>query len=58
MDFGKCPKILCTLVSDKTAYAYSADLDQIAPEGAVWSGSTQFAIPLSILRQNCTKSKN
>ena len=46
--YGKCPKILCTKVADKTAYANSVDPDQTAPEGAVWSGSTLFAIPLSI----------
>ena len=28
-----------------------------APEGAVWSGSTLFAIPPSFLRNNCIKSK-
>ena len=53
------------------AYANSADPDQTAPEGgpeggrqhseapegAVWSGSTLFAIPLSILRNYCIKSK-
>ena len=35
--YSKCkyPKILYTKVSDKTAYANSADLDQTAPEGAV-----------------------
>ena len=38
-------------------YANSADPDQTAPEGAVWSGSTLFAIPLSILIKNCIKSK-
>ena len=27
-------------------YANSADPDQTAPQGAVWSGSTLFAIPL------------
>ena len=27
-------------------YANSADPDQTAPEGAVWSGSTLFAIPI------------
>ena len=27
------------------AYANSADPDQTAPSGAVWSGSTLFAIP-------------
>ena len=32
---GKCPKISNTKVSDKSAYATSADLDQTAPEGAV-----------------------
>ena len=43
---GKCPKILYTRISDKMAYANSADPDQTAPEGAVWSRSTLFAIPL------------
>ena len=38
------------------AYANSVDPDQIAPERAVWSGSTLFAIPLSISRNNCIKS--
>ena len=34
-------------MSDKIyAYANSADPAQTAPEGAVWSGSTLFAIPL------------
>ena len=28
------------------AYTNNADPDQTAPEGAVWSGSTLFAIPL------------
>ena len=32
------------------AYATSVDSGQSAPEGAVWSGSTLFAIPLRILR--------
>ena len=31
------------------AYANSADPDQTAPSGAVWSGSTLFAIILGIL---------
>ena len=44
--YGKSPKISYTKVSDKMAY-----------EGAVWSGSTLFAIPLSILRNICIKSK-
>ena len=55
--YGKCPKILYTKVSDKMAYTDSADPDQTAPEGADWSGSTLFAVPLSILRTNCIKRK-
>ena len=51
---GKCPN---TNVSNKRTYANSADPDQTAPEGAVWSGSTLFAIPLCILRNICIKSK-
>ena len=42
--YGKCPKISYTKVSDKMAYAD-------------YTGSTLFAIPLSILGNNCTKSK-
>ena len=38
-------------MSDKITYANSTDPDQTTPEGAVWSGSTLFAIPLSILRE-------
>ena len=34
-NYGKCPKILYTKVSDKIAYANSVDPDQTAPEGAV-----------------------
>ena len=34
-------------VSDKMAYANNADQDQAVPEGAVWSGSSLLAIPLS-----------
>ena len=33
--YGKCPRISYTKVSDKVAYANSADPDQTAPEGAV-----------------------
>ena len=44
-------------VSDKTAYANSAEADQTACDQEVWSGSTLFAIPLSILRNTCTKIK-
>ena len=40
------------------AYANSADPDQTAPSGAVWSGSTLFAIPLCILSHNCIKKQN
>ena len=47
----ECPKILYTKVSDKMTYANSADPDQPVPQGAV------FAIPLSILRNDCKKSK-
>ena len=31
--------------SDGQVWANSADPDQTAPRGAVWSGSTLFAIP-------------
>ena len=55
--YGKCPKISNTKFSDKKVYANSADPDQTAPEGVVWSGSTLFDIPLSILRNICIKSK-
>ena len=44
-------------VADKMAYANSGDPDQTAPEGAVWSGSTLFAILLGILRNTCIKNK-
>ena len=37
--------------------ANSADPDQTAPKGAVWSGSTLFAIPLIILRNNWKSKK-
>ena len=46
-----------TRVSDKMAYTNSEDPDQTAPEGAVWSGSTMFEVPLSVLRNNCIKRK-
>ena len=38
--YNKCPKISNTKVSEKMTYANSADPDQTAPKGAVWSGST------------------
>ena len=41
--------ILNTKVFDKMTYANSADPDQTAPNKAVCSGSTLFAIPLSII---------
>ena len=44
-------------MANKIAYTNSADPDQTAPEEAVWSGSTLFAIPLSILRNNYIKGK-
>ena len=53
--YSKCPKILYTKVSDKIAYANSADPNQTA--GAVWLGSTLFATPLGILRNNCKKKR-
>ena len=34
--------------SDRYAWANSADPDQTAPRGAVWSGSTLFAIPSAL----------
>ena len=55
--YGKCPKISYNKVSDKMAYANSVDPDQTAPEGAVWSGSTLFAIP-SILRKKMHRKQN
>ena len=42
--YCKCPKILYTLVANKTAYANSVDPDQTAPEVAIWSGSAPFAL--------------
>ena len=47
-NYGKYPKNANTKASDKMTYANSVDPDQTAPEGAVWSGSTLFAIPLNI----------
>ena len=44
LSYGKYPKILNTWVSDKMAYANSAD-----PGGTVWSGYILFSIPLGIL---------
>ena len=53
------PKILYPKISDKMAYyANMVDPDQTALERAIWSGPTLFAIPSSILRNNCIKSKS
>ena len=52
--YSKCPKILHNKISDKLAN--SADPDQTAPSGKIWSGSTLFAIPQSILRKYCIKN--
>ena len=57
LGYSKCPKNSNTKLSDNMTYANRADQNQNAPEGAVCSGSTLFAIPLSILRNNCIKSK-
>ena len=40
------------------SYANSEDSDQTATEGTVQSESTLFAIPLSILKNNCIKKQN
>ena len=39
-NYGNDPKF-----SDRYAWANSVDPDQTSPRGAVWSGSTLFAIP-------------
>ena len=52
-----CQSRMFSKVSDKMAYANSVDQDQTAPSGAVWSGSTLFAIPLGVLRNNYIKAK-
>ena len=44
--YGKCPKISYTKLSNKRAYANNVDPDQTAPERAVWLESTLFAILL------------
>ena len=38
--------------SDRWVWANSADPDQTAPRGAVWSGSFMFAISFASFRQN------
>ena len=50
--YGNGTQPFITKVSDKMAYSNSVGPDQTAP-----SGSTLFAIPLSILGNNCMKIK-
>ena len=57
LQYGKCPKISYTKITNKMGFANSADPDQTAPEGAVWSGSTLFAILVSILKHKSIKIK-
>ena len=40
------------------AYANSADPDQTAPEGAVWSGSTLFAFAAKYVKKKVYKKQN
>ena len=56
--YGKCLKILNTKVSDKMAYVNSADPDQTAPEGAVWSGSTLFVILTKYFKKQLCRKQN
>ena len=51
----KCPKIRTLKFLKKMVYVNSADPNQTAHDGAVCSGSTLFAIPLSIIRYNYEK---
>ena len=48
--YGECSKISYTQVSDKIAFANSADLKEQSDQ------STLFAIPLSISRNDYVKS--
>ena len=57
-DYNKCNKISYTNISDEMAYANSVNLDQTAPEEAVWSGFTLFVIPQSILKKQLHKKQN
>ena len=54
----KCPKISYIKVSDKMTVQNSALPDQMAPSEAIKSGPILVVISLSILRNNCIKSKN
>ena len=59
--YGKCPTISYTKVSDKMIYGNNVDIDQIPPAGGrsgIWSGSAMFTTPLSIVRNNNTKTKS
>ena len=55
--YSKCLKILYTKIPDQMEYANSADSDQTAPQGAVWSGSTLFAILVNIFKKQLLKKK-
>ena len=55
---GKCPKISYTKVSDKMAYANSADPDQTALERAVQSGSTLFCHFTKYFKKQLHKKQN
>ena len=56
-NYGKCHRISYIKLSDKMRYANSVDPNMTAPEGAVISGSTLFATPLSLPRSNCIIAK-
>ena len=56
--YSKCSKISYTKVSDKMAYANSADLDQTVHEGAAWSGSTVFANSTKHFKKQMHKKQN
>ena len=47
IDYCNDPKFL-----DRYRWANSADPDQTAPRGAIWSGSSLFAIPFASFRRN------
>ena len=44
-------------ISDNMVYANSADPDQTAPSGAVWSGSALFVIPQSTFTKQIHKKQ-
>ena len=55
--YHKCPKISYIKVYDKLTYTNNADPVQPTPEGAVWSVSPLFAIPLSSVSFVCHSTK-